>query len=170
MIEVLFDENAKDGQFLEYKNERLFSEYQKIALTAHEVLDLRGGAEVEVSFFLPKEIQELNLTTRGVDKVTDVLSYPALSNIKEFSKNNYPFDFDEETGKVFLGSIVICVERAIEQAHEFGHGVEREMKYLFIHGLLHLLGYDHETENDKRVMREFEELILKKADNQLEKI
>ena len=61
-----------------------------------------------------------------------------------------------------MGSIMICVERAREQAEEYGHSLNREIYYLAVHGLLHLFGYDHENEDDKKVMREMEEIILNK--------
>ena len=96
--------------------------------------------------------------------VTDVLSFPGAGVLAgEIVKiKNYPFDIDPENGGVFMGSIMICVERAKEQAEEYGHSLMREIYYLAVHGLLHLFGYDHEEENDKRLMRDIEELILNK--------
>ena len=67
---------------------------------------------------------------------------------------------DDEAGRVFLGSVVICERRAREQAAEYGHSYEREVWYLAVHGLLHCLGYDHETEEEKRAMRAAEEKIM----------
>ncbi len=144
--------------------ESLAEEYRRICLAAFSELRLSGEAEVEVLLYSPQDIRQLNLRTRGLDKVTDVLSYPALTRIAEFTRENYPFDYDGETDSVFLGSVVVCRERAAEQAEEYGHSLLREMKYLFVHGLLHLLGYDHENEDDKRLMRSLEELILSKAE------
>jgi len=161
MIQVFFGET--DISF-EIEKKDLSHEYEKIAMAAANMLALRGDAQVEVSFFLPEEIKELNYRTRNIDKVTDVLSYPALEEIKELTKDNYPFDYDDNTNTVFLGSIVICMDRAKEQAEEYGHSLLRETKYLFVHGLLHLLGYDHENEDDRKTMRHYEELILQKAD------
>ncbi len=134
--------------------------YEKAAGAAFEALGLSGDAEVELVFADKDEIRELNLRTRGKDAVTDVLSYPMLGEIKPFTQENYPADYDGETECVTLGSIVICDAVATEQAEEFGHSVERERAYLFLHGLLHLLGYDHIEENDRAAMREKEELIL----------
>lgn len=131
-----------------------------LARAAFVALNLSGEAEVEAVFVTAEEIRALNARTRGVDRETDVLSYPALSEIKPFTAGNYPFDTDPETGKVGLGSIVICLSRAESQAEEYGHSVRREVGYLFVHGLLHLLGYDHEREEDKRAMREAEERTL----------
>ena len=118
---------------------------------------------VEFIFTDEEEIRRLNREQRQVDKVTDVLSFPALDGIrgKPLKKSEHPFDEDEE-GHLFIGSVVICRERAKEQAEEFGHSYERELNYLLVHGLCHLLGYDHEEEADKRAMREKEERVLKK--------
>lgn len=108
-------------------------------------------------------IKTLNREQRGIDSVTDVLSFPSLDNIKgkKLLKCEHPADLDEEGG-IFLGSIAICQKRAKEQAAEYGHSEEREINYLAVHGLWHLLGYDHMTEADKQEMREREEKILKK--------
>ena len=162
MIEVIFadTEGFDAGEIKDFENA-----YENIAKAAVSELKLGGDAEVEISFFSEEEIRELNARTRGIDKITDVLSYPALEEIKEFNKQNYPFDTDDETGRVFLGSIVICTRRAVAQAHEYGHSLQREMTYLFVHGLLHLLGYDHVEEEDKKLMRKYEELILSRAEN-----
>lgn len=134
----------------------------KVAQTAFDALSLSGEVSVELIMCDENSIQDLNRQTRNIDKVTDVLSYPNLDEIKPFTKENYPFDYDESVGSVFLGSIVICEEVAKRQAEEYGHSFLRERAYLFLHGLLHLLGYDHITESDKSIMRSKEEEILSK--------
>ena len=98
-----------------------------------------------------------------MDAVTDVLSFPNLDEIKnrEIKGEDFPFDRDE-AGNLFLGSVIICRERAAEQATEFGHSLKREYYYLAVHGMCHLLGYDHVNEDEKREMREKEEKILQK--------
>lgn len=118
---------------------------------------------VEVSFVSAQEIQNLNASTRGIDKVTDVLSYPALEDIrgKALKKKDYLYDIDEE-GNLLLGCIVICCDKAKEQAEEYNHSYNRELHYLLIHGIMHCLGYDHMTDDDKAEMREKEEFILGK--------
>lgn len=131
-----------------------------IAACAFSTLKLSGNASVELIIMDEDEIHNLNKETRGIDKSTDVLSYPNLTNIMPFTKENYPFDYDEETGSVFLGSIAICEQIALRQAEEYGHSAERERGYLFLHGLLHLLGYDHMEDEDKKIMRSREEEIL----------
>ena len=109
------------------------------------------------------EIRTLNAQTRGVDKVTDVLSYPALEDIKgkAIVGARHPFETDED-GNILLGSIVVCIKRAKEQAEEYGHSLERELHYLIVHGVMHCLGYDHIVDEDKREMRVAEERVLEK--------
>lgn len=117
----------------------------------------------EIVFVGEEEIRELNRDTRGMDKVTDVLSYPTLDGIKgkPLSQKDYPYDLDEE-GNLCVGSIAVCIKRAKEQAEEYGHSYKRELHYLIVHGVLHCLGYDHMTDEDKAEMREKEEEILQK--------
>ena len=117
----------------------------------------------EVVLVDEEEIRRLNREMREVDAVTDVLSFPALDGIKgkKLQKKAFPADIDEE-GNLFLGSIAICTKRAHEQAEEYGHSYERELNYLLTHGLFHLLGYDHMTDEDKSEMREREERVLAK--------
>ena len=134
--------------------------FETVSKKAFEMLKLSGDCSVEVDFVSEEEIRELNASTRNVDRVTDVLSYPALDGIMPFTPQNYPFEYNIETKSVDLGSIVICEAVACSQAQEYGHSEEREKAYLFLHGLLHLLGYDHIEEEDKKVMRAKEEEIL----------
>ena len=106
--------------------------------------------EISVSFVSKEEIKELNSEYRNIDKSTDVLSFPQ-------------FERDEEVpefGPIYLGDVVICVDIAKEQAESFGHSYERELIYLFTHSILHLLGYDHMIEEEKKIMREREEEIM----------
>ena len=118
---------------------------------------------LEVVTVPAEKIRELNAQSRGVDAVTDVLSFPTLDGIrgKEIKKRDFPFDWDED-GNLFIGSIAVCRERAAEQAEEYGHSFERELNYLITHGIFHLLGYDHMTDEDKREMRQKEESVMKK--------
>ena len=118
---------------------------------------------LEIVFLDKEEIKELNARTRQIDAVTDVLSYPTLDGIlgKKISKKDFPYDLDD-SGAIFLGSIAICKEVAREQAEEFGHSYERELNYLAVHGICHLLGYDHIEEEDRELMRKNEEKILSK--------
>ena len=95
-------------------------------------------AEVSVTFTDDAGIRELNLSARGKDAPTDVLSFPMLENEAESG------DEDMENGAVLLGDVVISLERAASQAMEYGHSFERELGFLTVHSMLHLLGYDHE--------------------------
>lgn len=118
---------------------------------------------VEILFVDEDEIQTLNREMRNVDKVTDVLSFPALDDIKgkTIKATEHPFEIDEE-GVLTLGSIVVCCKRAREQAEEYGHSYNRELHYLIVHGVMHCLGYDHITDEERAEMREKEEYILGK--------
>ncbi len=120
---------------------------------------------VELVFTDEAGIRKLNAETRGKDAVTDVLSFPNLDGIlqKPIRKEDFPFDTDED-GNLFLGSIAICRERAAQQAEEYGHSLRRELYYLAVHGLCHLLGYDHETDEEKAQMRAREEGVLSDMD------
>ncbi len=118
---------------------------------------------VEIIFVDEEEMKRLNREQRGIDRVTDVLSFPALDGIFQLPilAEEWGDELDEE-GRIFLGSIVICEKRAREQAEEYGHGYRRELLYLTVHGVLHCLGYDHETESDRAIMRQKEEEVLSK--------
>ena len=107
-------------------------------------------------------IRVINLDRRGVDKVTDVLSFPNNNLIEdEFDPNEC--EIDPETGRVILGSMVLSVPRCESQAEEFGTGFPREISYLAVHSLLHLLGYDHLDEGErKKLMRRREDEIMSK--------
>ncbi len=112
-------------------------------------------AEVDVTFVDDEQIKEYNSQFRNVDNSTDVLSFPL--------GENGVYDTDPETNKKMLGDIVISVEHAVAQGELFGHGLRREIAYLTVHYMLHLLGYDHVDEGmQKAIMREKEEIILKK--------
>ena len=118
---------------------------------------------IELIFVGGEEIRRLNRELRATDKVTDVLSFPSLDGIKgqAIRGEDYPYETDEE-GNLVIGSIAICCDRAREQAIEYGHSYERELHYLIVHGIMHCLGYDHETETDRAEMRIQEERVLGK--------
>lgn len=140
---------------------------KKLAAAVYQVLGQKAKLKAEVVFESGKEMTDLNRTARGVNSVTDVLSFPSLEGIKgeilERDKCNTELD-----GKyIFIGSIVLCDEKIRAQAQELGHSEEEERNYLIIHGLMHLMGYDHMTEEDKKEMREKEkaavELLAQKS-------
>lgn len=116
-----------------------------LATLGHEGFD--KDTEVSVSFTDDKGIRAINRTYRNIDEPTDVLSFPML-------------DFDD-MDNTSIGDIVISLERAAEQAEEFGHSFEREVAFLTVHSTLHLLGYDHMNEFDEKDMRERQREIMK---------
>ena len=131
-----------------------------LAKEVYKVLNQKCSLSAEVITVDKEEIKRLNKTLRGIDRVTDVLSFPTLENVRGIVISKKDFPLDVVDGKVFLGSIAICLEKAEEQAKEYGHSIKREVLYLLCHGLLHLFGYDHEIESDKIKMRELEEKIM----------
>lgn len=139
-----------------------YQKAQKIADVLYKTLGQRTDLYVELDVVSQEEIKALNSDNRHIDAVTDVLSFPMLDGIrgKKIYKKDYPYDYDEDEKAIFLGSVAICLDRAKEQAIEYGHSLQREMSYLFVHGLLHLFGYDHITDDDKKEMREKEEQVL----------
>lgn len=112
-----------------------------------------GSAEVNVTFVDNTYIHSLNLQFRNKDLPTDVLSFP-------MTKDG-GYEVNPETGAKILGDIVISMEKVVEQSEIYGHTMRREVAYLVAHGMLHLLGYDHERGGmEKRQMRDKEERIL----------
>ncbi|MCR5053554.1 MAG: rRNA maturation RNase YbeY [Lachnospiraceae bacterium] len=119
--------------------------------------------DVQVSLTLTDEetIRNTNSEFRGIDSVTDVLSFPS----NEFLPGEYDVPEDEletdpDTEEVVLGDIIICVERMLSQAEEYGHSVKREFAFLVTHSMLHLLGYDHMTDDERLVMEDKQRKIL----------
>lgn len=127
----------------------VLSAAERAAQNALRMHGLPGDAEISLLLCDNETIRVLNRDWRGKDAVTDVLSFPLLDG-----------DSSLPEGELLLGDIIISLERAGEQAREFGHTLEREFLYLFVHGLLHLLGYDHEDEEERLEMRGVEEEIL----------
>lgn len=119
---------------------------ERAALAALESEGRDGDLTILID--TPERIQTLNREFRNVDNVTDVLTFPAWEGEISLSADGY------------LGDIMICYERAKEQAVTYGHSLMRELSFLAVHGVLHLLGYDHMTEKDERVMREKQTAIL----------
>lgn len=108
-------------------------------------------------------IWTLNREARGVDRPTDVLSFPSVTYRHGTARDNAALirrEYDPDAGACFLGDIVISLDRAREQADEYGHSLARELGYLTAHAMLHLCGYDHMTDEDKRVMRAMEDKIM----------
>ena len=112
-----------------------------------------NSAEVDVTLVDDEEIREINNEQRKIDSSTDVLSFPLGENGK--------YDANPKTGALMLGDIVISVETALKQADLYGHGLEREIAFLTVHSMLHLLGYDHVNGGmEQAIMREKVEAVL----------
>lgn len=107
-----------------------------------------GTGDLSVRIDTPDSIRELNREFRAIDRVTDVLTFPAWEGEVYASADGY------------LGDIMICYDRAKEQAEEYGHSLQRELAFLAIHGMLHLFGYDHMNEAEETVMRDKQTKIL----------
>jgi GTP-binding protein Era len=117
-------------------------------------------ADIEAEILSEEDMRELNMAEREIDAATDVLSFPATEVKFPFSKKDYPLDINPENGAVLLGEIFICRKRAEEQSEEYGHSLRREMLFLAVHGLLHLLGFDHADAESARKMEDLQEEIL----------
>jgi probable rRNA maturation factor len=114
---------------------------------------LTGMYQLSITLVTDERIRELNHGHRGLDEVTDVLSFPLQT--EDAASFILP-----PSAPTHLGDVVLALGRATEQASEYGHSVERELAYLTVHGVLHLLGYDHQTEEERDVMRIREEEVL----------
>lgn len=140
MIEIYYDGSEE----LTWEEAEALDNALRLTLKFEEI---EGPGELSVSLVSGEKIQELNKNYRGIDKETDVLSFSQVQSKEELLLENYQV----------LGDIVINMDRVRLQAEEFGHGVLREMLYLSIHSFYHLLGYDHEDELSKKIMRQKEE-------------
>lgn len=116
------------------------------------------GYEVSISFVDNEEMRSLNNKYRGIDKTTDVLSFP-MAEFDEVEEEDENAEYIDR--EIVLGDIVISMEKALEQSEEYGHSFSRELAFLLVHGMLHLLGYDHEDEASEKEMFDKQEAILK---------
>ena len=128
--------------------EEIFNDYY---VKIFEKLSLKGEFITDVTIVDNKKIHKINREFRNVDRPTDVISFAFLDDKKEKELKGGPIN---------LGQIIISFEKAEEQAKEYGHSLEREMVFLFVHGMLHLLGYDHMNEEDENVMFKLQDEIL----------
>ena len=124
-------------------------EYEKVIKNVFKTIELKK--EFNIIFVNKDEIQRINKEYRKIDRVTDVISFANCDDPEYDSKQKE------------LGDIFICVERAKEQAKEYGHSTDREFAFLAVHGYLHLCGYDHQTEEDEKIMFQKQDDILNKA-------
>lgn len=141
---MIYFDNRQDLIKIDEEIEKIVEKSIEAALKEIEFTD---DYEVSVSFVGDNEIHELNRDYRGVDRTTDVLSFP----------------MDDEFTNM-LGDIVININKVIEQAKEYGHSEKREISYLTVHSTLHLMGFDHEEEEDKKDMRAVEDRVMEKLE------
>ena len=150
-LKVVFNDNQKNVKLP--AGTRMLLRRACAAVLLNEGFD--DSAEINVTFVSDEEIHILNKKFRDIDSATDVLSFPLGENGK--------YDEDPETGAKMLGDVVISVEHAVAQAKEYGHTLNREMAFLTVHSVLHLLGYDHVNGGLEALrMREQEESVLSK--------
>lgn len=157
MTEILI-ENEQNKEKI---TDELTDTVKRVCLYALQYEECNFEAQISVTFTDNEGIKGLNREHRGIDRATDVLSFPIL----EFDENGDVLsdecEYDGEL--IILGDIVISLERAREQAEEFGHSFMREVAFLTAHSMLHLLGYDHvDDEEDERIMRKKQSEILEK--------
>ena len=127
--------------------------YNSLLIKTLDYLKIKCSPIVSISLVSEDIIQNINRDYRHIDKVTDVISFAFLDNEDRDS-------ILKSDSEVVLGDIYICLDVAKRQAQEYGHSLDRELRFLFIHGLLHLLGYDHMTKEDEEVMFPLQEKIL----------
>ena len=116
---------------------------------------------IGVSLVSEDEIKDINREFRGIDKVTDVLSFPQFESVDELLDE---IEGDEALVDIPLGDVVICLDQAERQSKEYGTSIRREVTYLFVHSILHLLGYDHMEDDEKAYMRAHEERVMAALD------
>lgn len=132
--------------------------YEKVS----HVVSFPKKVNINLTFVSKEEIRELNKTTRNIDKVTDVLTYPYVDLLvgKKLKLSDYKANIDLETGLLTIADIYICLDRAKEQANEYNHTLRREVCFLLCHGLLHVAGYDHIEKPDEDKMTAMQEQIM----------
>ena len=145
-----------DNRTEEIISEEIMAAVEKVAYETLVYDEFDTECEVSLSFVSDEEIQEINNNFRDMDKATDVLSFPQID-----------YDVDEvvmtnEKGEIVLGDIIISVDTAKRQEEEYGHSLRREIAFLTVHGMLHLLGYDHIEEEDGVIMRSEEKRLMEK--------
>lgn len=119
--------------------------------------------EIGVTIVDAEEIRAINSEFRGIDKTTDVLSFPQYADAEDIAWEIEETEAEilEDGFNIPIGDVVICYDQALKQAEEYGTGRDRELIYLFVHSIFHLLGYDHMEEDEKKAMREHEEYVMK---------
>ena len=157
--------NTDDNGFI--PDERLNEIAASVCKRALELHSIDSLCKVSLMVVNSSTIREYNKSQRGIDSVTDVLSFPNIpftplnkGDVNIFNELNNADYVDPEDGRIILGEIVICYERVISQAKDYGHSYEREFAFLTAHSILHLLGYDHIEEADRIEMEDKQKEIL----------
>lgn len=146
-MEILFDNNTDFT--IEQEIFDLMKDCMKESLKTE---NFTQNVEISLSIVTNQEIKQINKTYRNIDKETDVLSFPLIDDFNNINQNN--------THPIPLGDIIISIEKAITQAKEYGHSLKRELCFLTVHSMLHLLGYDHMTNEEESVMFCKQNIIL----------
>ncbi len=146
---IKFEVNQQAGKKISLKL------WQKWISKITKTLKLKNDLEISIAVVGDQRIKKLNATYRQKNKVTDVLSFGALTKTSKFNKVN----------QQYLGEIVIGYQQAVRQSNKIGHSVNQEFEKLLVHGFLHLLGYDHEKDNEAKTMEKLEQKIISKNIN-----
>ncbi|MFQ9510716.1 MAG: rRNA maturation RNase YbeY [Lachnospiraceae bacterium] len=159
---MTFNIEYEASKKLDFNYEELI---EKVIMEAIDFEACPYESEVNVILTENDEIQEINKEYRRINAPTDVLSFPMIDfqGPADFSmvEDQYEDCFNPETGELLLGDIIISVDKVYEQADNFGHSVIRELAFLVAHSMLHLMGYDHMEDDERIVMEEKQEQILK---------
>ena len=158
---MILDIDCAQGMTL---TERWASLLQQAAAAAKQAEGIACPVKAHLRLTDDEEIHCINREYRQVDRATDVLSFPTVTYPSGTHASQTPAlldqEYDPDLDAVFLGDLIISVDHARQQAHEYGHSEDRELCYLLIHGLFHLFGYDHMQEDERQVMRKMEEKAL----------
>lgn len=145
-MEIVFINQAKDKSVYRYKKD-----YEEVLKRTCKVLNRKGDWSLSVIYVTPEQIHEINRDYRGVDRATDVISFAMQDDMSNVLIEEDSFE---------LGDIFINVDAIRAQAKAYGHSIRREACFLFCHGLLHLMGYDHMTKEEEKVMFGLQDEIL----------
>lgn len=146
-MKILFDNNTNYNI-----DENTFNLINKCIEETLKTENFTNNVEISLSIVDNKEIKKLNSIHRNIDKETDVLSFPMLDEFNNIENNMlHP---------ILLGDIIISIDKAMTQAKDYGHSLERELCFLTVHSMLHLLGYDHMDKDEEKIMFEKQDIIL----------
>ena len=161
MTVYLEEESVNAASSFDFDHNRLL---QEIISAVLEEESMEDAVQVSVTFTDEAHIKELNRQFRSINRPTDVLSFPMLSFSAPGSEHilSESMDYDPQTDELLLGDIVLCIPAIFDQAREYGHSVKREYAFLLVHSMLHLLGYDHLTEEDRQLMEAKQRILMER--------